>query len=52
MDNFDRNLDALDYQIAFFTTLGLNGAEVAKQLEKNKSTINRQFTQQLADCRT
>ncbi|NDG90048.1 MAG: hypothetical protein EBY59_05280, partial [Proteobacteria bacterium] len=43
MDNFDRNLDALDYQIAFFTTLGLNGAEVAKQLEKNKSTINRRL---------
>lgn len=34
MDNFDRNLDALDYQIPFFTTLGLNCAEVAKQLEK------------------
>ena len=43
MDNFDRNLDALDYQIAFFTTLGLNGAEVAKQLDKNKSTINRRL---------
>ncbi len=43
MDNSDRNLDALDYQIAFFTTFGLNGAEVAKQLEKNKSTINRRL---------
>ena len=36
MDKFDRNLDALDYQIAFFTSFGLNGAEIAKQLDKNK----------------
>ena len=43
MDNFDRDLDALDYQIAFFTTFGLNGAEVAKQLGRNKSTINRRL---------
>ena len=43
MDKFDRNLDALDYQIAFFTTFGLNGAEIAKQLGKNKSTINRRL---------
>ena len=43
MDNFDRNLDELDYQIAFFTTFGLNGAEVAKQLGRNKSTINRRL---------
>jgi len=43
MDNFDRDLDALDYQIAFFTTFGLNGAEIAKQLGRNKSTINRRL---------
>ena len=43
MDKFDRDLDAIDYQIAFFTTFGLNGAEVAKQLGKNKSTINRRL---------
>ena len=33
----------IDYQIAFFTTFGLNGAEVLKQLGKNKSTINRRL---------
>ena len=43
MDKLDRNLDALDYQIAFFTTFVLNGAEIAKQLGKNKSTINRRL---------
>ena len=43
MDKFDRDLDVIDYQIAFFTTFGLNGAEVAKQLGKNKSTINRRL---------
>jgi hypothetical protein len=43
MDKYDRNLDAIDYQIAFFTTFGLNGTEVAKQLGKNKSTINRRL---------
>ena len=43
MDNYDRDLEAIDYQIAFFTTFGLNGAEVAKQLGKNKSTINRRL---------
>tara|TARA_B100000925_G_scaffold71950_1_gene50184 strand:- start:128 stop:589 length:462 start_codon:yes stop_codon:yes gene_type:complete len=43
MDKYDRDLDALDYQIAFFTTFGLNGAEVANQLGKNKSTINRRL---------
>ena len=43
MDKYDRDLEAIDYQIAFFTTFGLNGAEVAKQLGKNKSTINRRL---------
>ena len=43
MNKFDRDLEAIDYQIAFFTTFGLNGAEVAKQLGKNKSTINRRL---------
>ena len=43
MQNFNRKLEAIDYQIAFFTTFGLNGAEVAKQLGKNKSTINRRL---------
>ena len=43
MEKFNRKLEAIDYQIAFFTTFGLNGAEVAKQLGKNKSTINRRL---------
>ena len=43
MKKFNRKLEAIDYQIAFFTTFGLNGAEVAKQLGKNKSTINRRL---------
>ena len=43
MNNFDRELDALDHQIAFFTTFGLNGSEIAKQLGKNKSNINRRL---------
>ena len=43
MEKFDRDLEAIDYQIAFFTTFGLNGTEVAKQLGKNKSTINRRL---------
>ena len=43
MNNFDKELDPLDHQIAFFTTFGLNGSEVAKKLGKNKSTINRRL---------
>jgi len=34
MNNFDKELDALDHQIAFFTTFGLNGSEVAKKTWK------------------
>ncbi len=45
MDKYDRDLEAIDYQIAFFTTFGLNGAEVAKQLGK----IN---LPSIADCIT
>ena len=41
MEKFDRELDALDHQIAFFTTFGLNGSEIAKQLGRNKSNISK-----------
>ena len=43
MEKFNRELDPLDHQIAFYTTFGLNGSEVAKKLGKNKSTINRRL---------
>lgn len=43
MENFNRELDPLDHQIAFYTSFGLNGAEVARKLGKNKSTINRRL---------
>ena len=43
MDKFDRELDALHYQIAFFSTFGLNGSEIAKQLGKHKSSISRRL---------
>ena len=43
MENFNRELDPLDHQIAFYTTCGLNGSEVARKLGKNKSTINRRL---------
>ena len=43
MEKFNRELDPLDHQIAFYTTFGLNGSEVARKLGKNKSTINRRL---------
>ena len=43
MQKFNRKLEAIDYQIAFFTTFGLNGAEVGKQLGKNKLPLIADF---------
>jgi len=52
MDKFDRELDALDYQIAFFSTFGLNGSEIAKQLGKHKSSISRRLHNNLLTAET
>jgi len=52
MDKFDRELDALDYQIAFFSTFGLNSSEIAKQLGKHKSSISRRLHNNLLTAET